>query len=243
MKLETHRLRKTFGKHEVIESLDLSIPECRTLALIGPSGSGKSTFLRLLAGLEVPTSGKVMIDGKEIVYREPELIEHRKSLGIVFQSWNLFPHLSALENIVLPLKVVHGYSLEEARSRAFSLLQRFDLKIHADKKPYELSGGQVQRAALIRAVAGQPKMLMLDEPTSALDPLMNAEVLTLIAELKKELSGLVLITHQLNFAKKMADQVIFLDRGKAIEYGPKNQVFEQPEHPLVREYMRRVLAY
>ena len=243
MKLEIHELTKTYGTHKAIDNVSLDLPPSQTLVLLGPSGGGKSTLLRLMEGLEVPDHGWIAFEGQKIAYEENSLREYRKSLGIVFQSWNLFPHMTALENIVLPLYRVHGLSLEESKERSMALLKRFDLDGHADKKPYALSGGQVQRIALIRAVAGQPKMLMLDEPTSALDPMMTAEVLDLIIELKKEKQDLVLVTHHLQFAKKIADWVIFIDHGKVLENGVAQQVFDAPSSPLAQQYMSKILAY
>ena len=164
MKIEVKDLIKCYGTQKAIDVKTLNVPVCQTLVLIGPSGGGKSTLLRLLAGLEVPDQGEISLNDHPIIYREIELREYRKRLGIVFQSWNLFPHLTALENIILPLYRVHGLSLEESRSRSMELLKRFELEKHAYKKPGMLSGGQVQRIALIRAVAIQPKMLCWMSP-------------------------------------------------------------------------------
>lgn len=243
MKLEISHLSKKFGNHIAISSLNLSLPECQTIVFVGPSGSGKSTLLRLIAGLEFPDSGWISLDGSKIIFEENSLRQYRRTLGIVFQSWNLFPHLTALENIVLPLYRVHGYSEDESKTRGMELLKRFELDRHADKKPFALSGGQAQRVALIRAVAVQPKMLMLDEPTSALDPMMTAEVLELIYELKKEGRNLFLVTHHLHFAKKIADQVLFIAEGKVLEHGSVNEVFENPRSELAKEYMAKILIY
>ena len=243
MKLEIKDLVKTFGANQAISSLSVNIPECQTLTILGPSGSGKSTLLRTMSGLEIPESGSIAFDDKPIIFKEPQLREHRLGLGIVFQSWNLFPHLTALENICLPLYRVHGLSLEAAEERGMELLKRFDLDTHAHKKPFELSGGQSQRVALIRAVAIHPKMLMLDEPTSALDPLMTYEVLELIMELKKDGRNFVLVTHHLHFAKKVADWVLFLDEGKLIESGPAKQVLENPQSIIVQRYMDKIMTY
>jgi polar amino acid transport system ATP-binding protein len=243
MKLNVQGVSKSFGTHRALRSVTLDIPDGQNLVLIGPSGGGKSTLLRLLAGLEVPDHGWIAFDDQKIQYDEESLIRYRKSIGVVFQSWNLFPHLTALENIVLPLVQVHGLSPKEAHERALALLKRFDLARHANKKPFGLSGGQSQRVALIRAVAAQPKILMLDEPTSALDPLMTAEVLELIEELKKDLRDLVLVTHHLQFARRIADHVVFLADGKILEQGSPEELFENPQAPLVQEYMSKVLAY
>lgn len=243
MKLEITGLQKRFGNHLALSLPRLTVPQCQTLVVIGPSGSGKSTFLRLIAGLERPDTGQIVLDDAPIGSDERTLLIHRRSLGIVFQSWNLFPHLTALENIVLPLYRVHKLTLAEAEERGLSLLQRFGLDKHAHKKPFALSGGQVQRVALIRAVAGQPKMLLLDEPTSALDPLMTVEVLDLILELKNEGMDIVLVTHHMHFAERVAEQVLFIAEGKVLEEGPVEELFQNPIDPLVKQYMKTVLAY
>lgn len=243
MKLELKELRKFFGSQKAIGPLNLLIPDSKTLVLIGPSGSGKSTLLRLISGLQYPDSGQILIDDVPIVYKRKELLAYRRKLGIVFQSWNLFPHLTALENIVLPLYRVHGFSNEEAEKRALELLNRFQMEKHAYKKPYALSGGQVQRIALIRALAPRPKMLLLDEPTSQLDPLMTAEVLELVLELKKEGQDLILATHHLQFAKKIADTLLFLADGKILESGSATHVIEHPSSSLAKKYMATLFEY
>ena len=243
MKLEMHELTKIYGVQKALSGVTLQLPTCQTIVLLGPSGGGKSTLLRLMAGLEVPDSGWIAFDGQRLSREENALREYRKNLGIVFQSWNLFPHMTALENIVLPLYRVHDMALDEAQDRSMERLKRFELHKHAHKKPHMLSGGQVQRIALIRAIAGQPKVLMLDEPTSALDPMMTAEVLELIIELKKEKNELVIVTHHLMFARKAADWVLFIADGKVLECGVTEQVFERPSSALVKEYMSKILAY
>lgn len=243
MKLEINQLRKNFGKHRAISIDHLLIEDCRTLVLIGPSGGGKSTLLKMIAGLIHPDSGTIRIDNQEIIFKDRELLDHRRKIGVVFQSWNLFPHLTALENIVLPLHQVHGLSKEKAESLSLELLERFDLVKHAQKQPHALSGGQIQRVALIRAIAIQPKLLLLDEPTSALDPLMTSEVLDLIYELKNEKRNLILATHHLQFAKRIADKVLFISEGKVLENGTTGDVFEHPESAQARQYMDKVLAY
>lgn len=243
MRLEIDNLEVRFGKQVAIAPFQLTVPDCGMLALIGPSGGGKSTLLKLIAGLEYPDKGSIKIDGEPILFEEKALIQHRRQLGIVFQSWNLFPHLTALENIVLPLHRVKGLSLKESESIGMELLHRFQLAPHAYKMPYELSGGQSQRVALIRAVAGQPKLLLMDEPTSALDPLMTAEVLELIQELKREGRDLILSTHHLNFAKKVADYVLFLAQGKVLEHGAPHKVFDHPESELAKHFMTTILSY
>lgn len=243
MKLDLVELKKNFSNQYAIGPLHLSIPDCHTLVLIGPSGSGKSTLLRMIAGLQYPDSGSINIDDQPIIFTEKELIKHRRKLGVVFQSWNLFPHLTALENIVLPLYRVHDLTKEEAEKRSMELLKRFEMDKHAHKKPFALSGGQAQRIALIRAVAVQPKLLLLDEPTSALDPLMTAEVLELVLELKNEGQNLILATHHLTFAKRIAEKVMFLADGKILEFGDVNEVFNNPKSSLAKEYMATASYY
>jgi polar amino acid transport system ATP-binding protein len=242
MKLEINDLIKKYGNQQAIAVKDLNV-DCNTLVFLGPSGSGKSTLLRLIAGLCYPDSGTIFIDGRQIIFEEKELLKYRRTLGVVFQSWNLFPHLTALENIILPLHYVHSLSKEEATAISVDLLKRFDLEKHAHKKPYALSGGQAQRVALIRAIAVKPNLLLFDEPTSALDPLMSAEVLELIFELKNENQNLILVTHHLQFAKRIADQVLFISQGIVIENGSVEEVFEHPKSEQAKEYMAKVLAY
>lgn len=243
MNLEIEELKKYFGKQPVIAIDHLIVKETQTLVFLGPSGGGKSTLLKLIAGLHYPDSGTILLDNQKIIFEEKELLEHRRKIGVVFQSWNLFPHLTALENIVLPLTEVHGKSKEEARDISLKLLKQFELDKHANKKPYALSGGQVQRVALIRAIAIQPKLLLLDEPTSALDPLMTSEVLDLVLELKNEKRDLILVTHQLQFAKRIADRVLFISEGKVLENGTTAQVFENPTSLQAKNYMSKVLTY
>lgn len=243
MKLEMTALSKTIQRNKILSDLRDSV-EFDVLGIVGPSGSGKSTLLRILAGLLFPDSGSVYLNGEKIPFEEPEkLLKHRRSLGIVFQSWNLFPHLSALENIVLPLFRVHGYTLERAEEEGRTLLDRFGLLSHACKKPYELSGGQCQRVAIIRAVASRPFLLLLDEPTSALDPLMTSEVLDLIVELKKEKISFILASHHISFLRTISDHIAFLDRGRWVESGKTEDLFEHPKHPSVKEYVSTVMKY
>ena len=243
MKLEIANLNKSINDHPILIDINYSA-EFQALGVIGPSGGGKSTFLRIVAGLLAPDTGIVSLDGKQIPFGDPKaLLQHRRSLGIVFQSWNLFPHLSALDNIVLPLYRVHGYSLEQAQEEGRKLLNRFGLLSHAYKKPYELSGGQCQRVAIIRAVARKPALLLLDEPTSALDPLMTSEVLDLIVELKKEGIAFILASHHMNFLQKIADQAAFIDQGRWIESGPVEKLFRRPTQTPVIDYLSKVLKY
>lgn len=242
MKLELRGLVKSFGAHRVLDGVTWQA-EGHALVLIGPSGGGKSTLLRVLAGLEIPEAGSVSIDGQTLGRDEPSLRDHRRHIGVVFQAFNLFPHLTALENITLPLTRVHGLGRIEAEARAFEQLRRFQLADHAHKKPAQLSGGQRQRVAIVRAVAIKPRLLLFDEPTSALDPEMTAEVLDMIAELRAEGRDLVLVTHHLAFARTVADQVAFLADGKVVESGAGDQLFAQPASAGARRFLDHVLRY
>jgi polar amino acid transport system ATP-binding protein len=243
LKLEVQGLCKSFGDQPVLQDIHVSLKQVHTLALIGPSGGGKSTLLRVIAGLERPDHGRVILDDEEIVFRERELHRHRKTVGTVFQSFNLFPHLSALSNITLPLEKVHGHSKVEARQIAEEILVRFQLMEHAAKQPAQLSGGQRQRIAIARAISIRPKLLLFDEPTSALDPEMTAEVLEVIEELREEGRDFVLVTHQMGFAKRVADQVALLSRGKIVEYGPPAQILDNPQSETGRQFLARILKY
>jgi polar amino acid transport system ATP-binding protein len=243
MKLEVESLRKSFGDQPVLQDIHISLQKVHTLALIGPSGCGKSTLLRVIAGLERPDHGRVVLDDEEIIFRERELHAHRKTVGTVFQSFNLFPHLSALGNITLPLEKVHGHSKVEARRIAEEILVRFQLMEHATKQPAQLSGGQRQRIAIARAISIRPKLLLFDEPTSALDPEMTAEVLEVIEELREEGRDFVLVTHQMGFAKRVADQVALLSGGKIVEYGPPAQILDDPQSETGRQFLAKILKY
>lgn len=239
MNLEIESLLKSYGTQRALTIDTLKI-KCSTLVLLGPSGGGKSTLLRILGGLTFPDSGTILINEHNLIFNENSLTNYRKSIGVVFQAYNLFPHMTALENIVLPLYHVHGVPYEEAVGRSFDLLKRFKLESHAYKHPYALSGGQIQRVALIRAIAHQPQLLLLDEPTSALDPLMTAEVLELIQEIKEEGRDIIMVTHHLNFAKNVADQILFISEGKIVEQGTAEELLTSPKSPQVKEYMAKL---
>ena len=245
MKLHIQHVVKTFGTHRVLDGISMQFEAVQTLVLIGPSGGGKSTFLRVLAGLEYPDaeSGPVVIDDEPVIYREKELVKHRRTIGTVFQAYNLFPHLTALQNVTLPLEKVHGQTREEARHHAMEALTRFRLDQHSHKKPAELSGGQRQRVAIARAIAIKPRLLFFDEPTSALDPEMTAGVLETIETLREEGRDFVLVTHEMGFARRVADQVALLADGKIVEFGPAAQVFDAPENEVSRSFFAKVLKY
>jgi len=243
MKLKIDKVSKSFGKEKVLKDLSLEMDGGHILILLGPSGSGKSTLLRLLAGLDVPDSGSISAFGQEIPTGEKELRSYRRQVGVLFQAYNLFPHLSALDNIVVPLVKVHGMSPEAAREKAMQLLERFSLKGHADKRPFQLSGGQKQRIALIRCMAAEPKLYLFDEPTSALDPEMTAEVLDAIAELRREEKDFVFVTHHVGFARKIADKIAYLENGRIVETGTPQEFFENPQSEEVKRFLQKVLKY
>src|SRR5580704_6065830 len=243
MKLVIQNLKKSFGHQVVLDDISLSLEKVHTLALIGPSGGGKSTLLRVIAGLERPDQGEVSLNNKEIIFQEKLLREHRRTVGTVFQNFNLFPHLTAFANVTLPLEKVHRHPPKQAREMAEEILERFQLMEHAHKQPAQLSGGQRQRIAIARAVAIRPKLLLFDEPTSALDPEMTGEVLDLIEELRQEGRDFVLVTHEMGFARRIADYVALIADGRVVESGLVQQVFDHPVASQTRDFFSRVLKY
>ncbi|QEN07735.1 amino acid ABC transporter ATP-binding protein [Oceanispirochaeta crateris] len=244
MKLELDQLSKHYGELKVLDKISLTLGDVRSLVLIGPSGGGKTTLLRLIAGLEQPDGGNILINDRLIEFKSEEsLREYRKRIGMVFQSYNLFPHLTALENITLPLVKVHGYKEKQAQDEALVLLERFNLADQAFKKPAQLSGGQKQRIAICRAVAIGPEFLLLDEPTSALDPEFTSEVLDLIGELRSEGMRLILVTHEMGFARQAADYILFVGDGGLIGQGTPEELFVQNSDERVSRFFNTVLKY
>lgn len=221
----------------VLDHLSLETGDIGSLVFIGPSGGGKSTLLRILAGLDIPTSGRVAFDGEPVPGDEPALERYRRTVGTVFQAYNLFPHLTAMDNLLLPLIHVHGLTEREARERVRIPLERFRLAEHAHKRPAELSGGQKQRIAILRALVVRPRRLFFDEPTSALDPEMRAEVLDMIAEVRAEGVEFILVTHEMAFARRVADEVAFLADGRVTAAGPAAAFFDRPADPAVRRFL------
>jgi polar amino acid transport system ATP-binding protein len=245
MKLDLRDVTKVFGVTRALDRLSLQIPEARVLVFIGPSGGGKSTLLRVLGGLEIPDGGQVTINDHPLAQPvDPQALQaYRRRNGFVFQQFNLFPHLTARRNITLPLETVHGRSPAEARSLADQSLARFGLLDHAEKLPSQLSGGQQQRAGIARAIAASPEILFLDEPTSALDPEMTAEVLELIQELADAGQHIILSTHEMGFARAVADQVAFIAQGQVAEAGPPANLFHAPKSAVCQRFLSRVMRY
>jgi len=241
MNLVVTDLTQRFAGTTVLDRLSLATGDIRALVLVGPSGGGKTTLLRILAGLDLPVAGRVTFARRELPRDEAGLQAYRRTVGTVFQAYNLFPHLSALDNLLLPLVQVHNLSPEAARERVREPLERFGLAAHAHKRPAELSGGQKQRIAILRALVVQPACLFLDEPTSALDPEMAAEVLDMIQELKLQGTRFVLVTHEMQFARRAADEVAFIGDGKVLAHGSAAEMFTNCPQPRVRAFFQRIL--
>ena len=238
--LSVRNLRKTFGSELVLDGISFDVGVHTATVFIGASGSGKSTLLRALNLLEQVDDGVIELDGEEITAVEIDPDQVRRKLGMVFQAFNLFPHMSVLENITLSPVKVHGLSRDEANERALNLLDRFGLREKADQYPDRLSGGQQQRVAIIRALARNPRLLLLDEITSALDPVLVNEVLLTVRELKEEGMTMVIATHEMGFAKQVADQLCFLHNGKILESGKASDVIDRPSKVETQEFLVRV---
>ncbi|MEG1243001.1 MAG: ATP-binding cassette domain-containing protein, partial [Oscillospiraceae bacterium] len=237
MKIEFKNLSKQFeDKNPVLRSINFA-EDIHTMAIIGPSGGGKSTLLRILGGLILPSSGEAFVDGECLPKSEKELQKYRKNIGFVFQQGGLFRHMTALQNISVPLEQVHGFAPDAARARALELLSRFGLSEHGQKKPAALSGGQQQRVAIARAVAARPKILLLDEPTSALDPEFTSEVLDIISELKDEGMDFIIVTHEMGFARRACEKLAFLCEGSLLEYGSSAELFENPQTEQLKKFL------
>ena len=238
--IEIRGLRKSFGSDEVLKGIDLSIEEKEVVVIIGPSGSGKSTLLRCMNHLEEPTEGEVVVDGITLS-SEANINKVREEVGMVFQRFNLFPHMTVLENIMLaPLRVKHIDPVQ-AEQTARELLARVGLAEKADAYPDNLSGGQQQRVAIARALAMHPKVMLFDEPTSALDPEMVGEVLDVMRALAQEGMTMVIVTHEMGFAREVGDRLLFVDEGRIIEWGTPREVFEHPKEERTRIFLSKVL--
>ncbi len=243
MKIEIAGLTKTFGGQAALDGLCLSVAGIDSLAVIGPSGGGKTTLLRILAGLETPDSGSVALNGRPLVFREPELTEHRRRVGVVFQAYNLFPHLSALQNIVLPLTKTRGVPPAEARAQAEAMLVKFGLADHLQKQPNQLSGGQKQRVAIARALALKPEVLLFDEPTSALDPEITSDILDVILQLRQEGRNIVIVTHEIGFARHACDYVAFISEGRVKAQGPSDTLYRNPGAEEFSRFVSRIIEW
>jgi len=238
--LRLEKVRKSFGSETVLEDITLTVPEHTATVFIGASGSGKSTLLRCINLLDQIDDGQILLDGEDISAPEVNPNEVRKKLGMVFQSLNLFPHMTVLENVILAPTRVQGISKELAIEQALSLLTKFGLKEKADQYPDRLSGGQQQRVAIIRSLARHPRLLLLDEITSALDPVLVNEVLSTVRDLKSDGMTMVLATHEMGFAKQVADEVCFLHNGRILELGRPEAILDQPHLAETKEFIRRV---
>lgn len=242
MRISIDNLVMEFDGVRVLDGLCFD-DEVTTLAVIGPSGGGKSTLLRIIGGLQLPTSGTVVVDGQPVAHEERLLPAYRASIGFVFQQSGLFAHMSALDNVVVPLREVHGVPNDEAEAQARELLERFGLADAADKLPAQLSGGQRQRVAIARAVAPHPRLLLLDEPTSALDPVYTNEVLDLIDDLRREGMRFIIVTHEMGFARNACDKCAFLSQGVLLEYGTSAELFAHPQHAEVKGFLEHLLEW
>lgn len=239
--IQVNHLTKRFGQKEILKGITLEITQGEVMVVIGPSGSGKSTFLRCLNLLEEPTSGTILFDGQEITNKKTDIYQMREQMGMVFQQFNLFPNLTVLENILLAPTKVKKISRAEAEEKALVLLDKVGLVTKADEYPQSLSGGQQQRIAIARALAMEPKVMLFDEPTSALDPEMVGEVLSVMQELAKEGMTMVIVTHEMGFAREVGDRVLFMDDGKIIEEGAPKELFEETKKERTRQFLEKVL--
>jgi polar amino acid transport system ATP-binding protein len=238
--LHLERVRKSFDNETVLEDITFTVPEHTATVFIGASGSGKSTLLRCINLLDQIDDGQILLDGQDISSAEVNPDEVRRKLGMVFQSFNLFPHMTVLENVILAPTKVQGIAKEVAIEEALALLTKFGLKEKADQYPDRLSGGQQQRVAIIRSLARHPRLLLLDEITSALDPVLVNEVLSTVRDLKSDGMTMVLATHEMGFAKQVADEVCYLQDGRILEWGKPEEILDQPRLPETREFIRRV---
>ena len=239
--IKVNNLQKDFKNAQVLKGITTTIHKGDVLCVIGPSGSGKSTFLRCLNLLEVPTNGAIIFNGVDITDKKVNINVHRQKMGMVFQHFNLFPHKTVLQNMTLaPIQLLHK-SKEEAEEKAMALLQRVGLADRANAYPSQLSGGQKQRVAIVRALAMEPEVMLFYEPTSALDPEMVGEVLNVMKELAREGMTMVVVTHEMGFAREVGSRVLFMDQGKLVEEGAPETLFDSPQHPRLKEFLSKVL--
>lgn len=236
-----NNLNKSFGNNEVLKGINQHIKKGEVVVVIGPSGSGKSTFLRCLNLLEEPTSGEIVFEGSNITDKNTNINKLREKMGMVFQQFNLFPHKSVIENITIAPIKVKGEKSEDAKQKAMSLLKMVGLTKKADAYPASLSGGQKQRIAIARALAMEPDVMLFDEPTSALDPEMVGEVLNVMKDLAKDGMTMVVVTHEMGFAKEVGDRILFMDDGNIVEQGTPEEIFNNPKNPRTIDFLSKVL--
>ena len=239
--INVNNLHKYFGENEVLKGIDETINKGEVVVVIGPSGSGKSTFLRCLNLLEEPTDGEIIFEGKNITDKNTNINKIREKMGMVFQQFNLFPHKTVLENLTIAPINVKNKSKEEAVKKANDLLKKVGLLDKANAYPSSLSGGQKQRIAIARALAMEPDVMLFDEPTSALDPEMVGEVLNVMKDLAKEGMTMIVVTHEMGFAREVGDRIIFMDGGKIVEQGTPDEIFDNPKNPRTKDFLSKVL--
>lgn len=239
--IKTENLQKSFGQLDVLCGIDIEIKSGEVVVVIGPSGSGKSTFLRCLNRLEEPTGGRILFDGADITDPKSNINKHRQKMGMVFQQFNLFPHMTVLKNLTIaPMKLLKK-SKADSEEKGLELLRRVGLEEKAKAYPNQLSGGQKQRVAIVRALAMEPEVMLFDEPTSALDPEMVGEVLEVMKELAHEGMTMVVVTHEMGFAREVADRVVFMADGVIAEEGTPEQIFSNPQNPRTQQFLQKVL--
>ena len=241
IKVHVANLKKSFGKLEVLKDISMDIEEGEVVVLLGPSGSGKSTFLRCLNQLEVATDGTIIVDGFNVTDKHVDINKVRENIGMVFQHFNLFPHMSVIENIMLAPVELKKMTKEEARERSMQLLTRVGMEAKADVYPQQLSGGQQQRVAIARALAMNPDIMLFDEPTSALDPEMVGEVLEVMKELARGGMTMVVVTHEIGFAREVANRIVFMDGGYIVEQGTPEEVLKNPKEARTIDFLNKVL--
>lgn len=239
--IELIGVNKSFGKLHVLKDIDLKVADAEKIVIIGPSGCGKSTLIRCINLLERPESGQVIVDGVDMTDRSTNITKARQHIGMVFQQFNLYPHLSIIDNLTLAPRKIQKLSKQEAEEKAMRYLTRVGLAEKRDAFPVQLSGGQQQRVAIARALTMEPNILLFDEPTSALDPEMIGEVLDVILKLSDEGITMVIVTHEMNFARKIADRVIFMSDGRILEQGPPEKVFDSPENERTIQFLSKIL--
>ena len=238
---EMKNIKKSFGSLEVLKDISLQVEEGEVLSIIGPSGSGKSTFLRCLNRLEDPTDGRIIFAGEDLMDPKTDIDMHRQKMGMVFQHFNLFPHMSILKNMTIAPMKLQKRGKDEAEGQAMKLLERVGLADRANAYPSQLSGGQKQRIAIVRALCMNPEVMLFDEPTSALDPEMVGEVLNVMRDLAKEHMTMVVVTHEMGFAREVSDRVIFMAEGKIVEEGTPEEIFTAPKTERLQSFLSKVL--